>query len=100
MRAVFLVVANILREPAFQVAFVNCNDVIQEITPHSYQIAQATVNGDTPISVGLPATKEHSGHSPELPRAPMLRIKQRECSFGKVALRTSRRKPNLLRTRR
>ncbi len=33
MRAVFLVVANILREPAFQVAFVNCNDVIQEITP-------------------------------------------------------------------
>jgi hypothetical protein len=67
---------------------------------HSYQIAQATVNGDTPISVGLPATKEHSGHSPELPRAPMLRIKQRECSFGKVALRTSRRKPNLLRTRR
>src|SRR5712691_10239131 len=33
MRAVFVVVANILREPAFQVAFVNCNDVIQEITP-------------------------------------------------------------------
>src|SRR6267143_1656298 len=67
---------------------------------HSYQIAQATLNGDTPISVGLPATKEHSGHSPDLPRAPMLRIKQRERSFGKVALRTSRRKPNLLRTRR
>src|ERR1700730_14469239 len=33
MRAVLVVVANILREPAFQVAFVNCNDVIQEITP-------------------------------------------------------------------
>ncbi len=33
MRAVLAVVANILREPAFQVAFVNCNDVIQEITP-------------------------------------------------------------------
>src|SRR5260370_41823293 len=33
MRAVFVVVANILRELAFQVAFVNCNDVIQEITP-------------------------------------------------------------------
>jgi hypothetical protein len=32
MRAVLVVVANILREPAFQVAFVNCNDVIQEIT--------------------------------------------------------------------
>jgi hypothetical protein len=33
MRAVFVVVANILREQAFQVAFVNCDDVIQEITP-------------------------------------------------------------------
>ena len=33
MRAVLVVVANILREPAFQVAFVNCDDVIQEITP-------------------------------------------------------------------
>jgi hypothetical protein len=32
MRAVLVVVANILREPAFQVAFVNCDDVIQEIT--------------------------------------------------------------------
>ena len=32
MRAVFVVVANILREQAFQVAFVNCDDVIQEIT--------------------------------------------------------------------
>src|ERR1700731_1408053 len=31
MRAVFVVVANILREQAFQVAFVNCDDVIQEI---------------------------------------------------------------------
>ena len=31
MRAVFVVVANILREEAFQVAFVNCDDVIQEI---------------------------------------------------------------------
>ncbi len=33
MRAVLVVVTNILREQAFQVAFVNCNDVIQEITP-------------------------------------------------------------------
>src|SRR5690349_9699984 len=32
MRAVLVVVANILREPAFQVAFVNRDDVIQEIT--------------------------------------------------------------------
>jgi hypothetical protein len=34
MRAVLMLVANILREPPpFQVAFVNCNNVIQEITP-------------------------------------------------------------------
>src|SRR5258705_10062494 len=33
MCAVLVVVANILREPAFQVAFVNCTDVIQEIMP-------------------------------------------------------------------
>jgi len=33
MCAVLVVVANILKEPAFQVAFVNCDDVIQEITP-------------------------------------------------------------------
>ena len=33
MRAVLALVANILREQAFQVAFVNCDDVIQEITP-------------------------------------------------------------------
>jgi hypothetical protein len=32
MCAVLVVVANILREPAFQVAFVNCDDVIQKIT--------------------------------------------------------------------
>src|SRR5260370_16813458 len=33
MRAVLVVVANILRKQASQVAFVNCDDVIQEITP-------------------------------------------------------------------
>src|SRR5882762_3868763 len=33
MRAVLVVVANILSEQAFQVAFVNYNDVIQEIAP-------------------------------------------------------------------
>jgi hypothetical protein len=32
MRAVLVVVANILRELPFQVAFVNCDDVMQEIT--------------------------------------------------------------------
>ena len=32
MRAVLVVVANIVREQAFQVPFVNCDDVIQEIT--------------------------------------------------------------------
>ena len=30
MRAVLMVVANIFREEAFQVAFVDCDDVIQE----------------------------------------------------------------------
>ena len=40
--------------------------VLREKTVKGYQIAQATSNGDTPISVGLPPTKEHSGHIPEL----------------------------------
>src|SRR5947209_1648691 len=31
-----------------------------------YQIAQASTNGNEAIAVGLPATKEHSGHAPEL----------------------------------
>ncbi len=35
MCAVLVVAANILREQAFQVALVNCDDVIQEITPHT-----------------------------------------------------------------
>jgi bifunctional non-homologous end joining protein LigD len=40
--------------------------IVREKTGKGYQIAQATANGDTPISVGLPSVKEHSGHSPEL----------------------------------
>jgi bifunctional non-homologous end joining protein LigD len=40
--------------------------LLREKTGKGYQIAQATTNGDTPISVGLPACKEHSGHIPEL----------------------------------
>jgi bifunctional non-homologous end joining protein LigD len=40
--------------------------IVREKTGKGYQIAQATANGDTPISVGLPSMKEHSGHSPEL----------------------------------
>jgi bifunctional non-homologous end joining protein LigD len=40
--------------------------ILREKTGKGYQIAQATANGDTAISVGLPATKEHSGHIPEL----------------------------------
>jgi hypothetical protein len=40
--------------------------LLREKTGKRYQIAQATTNGDTPISVGLPACKEHSGHIPEL----------------------------------
>ena len=40
--------------------------VLREKMGKGYQIAQATTNGDTPISVGLPSAKEHSGHIPEL----------------------------------
>jgi bifunctional non-homologous end joining protein LigD len=38
--------------------------IIREKTGKGYLIAQATANGDTPISVGLPSVKEHSGHAP------------------------------------
>jgi bifunctional non-homologous end joining protein LigD len=38
--------------------------ILREKTGKGYQIAQA--NGDAAISVGLPVTKEHSGHTPEL----------------------------------
>ena len=40
--------------------------VLREKTGKGYQIAEATVNGNAAISVGLPPTKELSGHSPEL----------------------------------
>jgi len=40
--------------------------LLREKTGKGYQIAQATTNGDTPISVGLPVCREHSGHIPEL----------------------------------
>jgi len=40
--------------------------IIREKTGKGYRIAQATANGNTPISVGLPSGKEHSGHAPEL----------------------------------
>jgi ATP-dependent DNA ligase len=40
--------------------------ILREKTGKGYQIAQATANGNDAIAVGLPATKEHSGHTPEL----------------------------------
>lgn len=40
--------------------------IIREKTGKGYRIAQATTNSNTPISVGLPSVKEHSGHAPEL----------------------------------
>ena len=40
--------------------------IIREKTGKGYRIAQATTNGNKPISVGLPSAKEHSGHAPEL----------------------------------
>jgi bifunctional non-homologous end joining protein LigD len=43
-----------------------CDRILREKTGRGYQIAQATADGNAAISVGLPATKEHSGHTPEL----------------------------------
>jgi bifunctional non-homologous end joining protein LigD len=40
--------------------------IVREKTGKGYRIAQAKTNGNTPISVGLPSVKEHSGHAPEL----------------------------------
>jgi len=40
--------------------------ILREKTGKGYQISQASANGDAAISVGLPATKQHSGHTPEL----------------------------------
>src|SRR5271155_6026783 len=38
--------------------------IIREKTGKGYRIAQATANGNTPITVGPPSGKEHSGHAP------------------------------------
>jgi len=40
--------------------------ILREKTSKGYQIAQATANGNEAIAVGLPVTKEHSGHTPEI----------------------------------
>jgi bifunctional non-homologous end joining protein LigD len=40
--------------------------ILREKTGKGYQIVQATANGNGAIAVGLPVTKEHSGHTPEL----------------------------------
>jgi bifunctional non-homologous end joining protein LigD len=40
--------------------------ILREKVGKGYQIAEATANGNAAISVGLHATKEHSGHTPEL----------------------------------
>src|SRR5260370_6502250 len=40
--------------------------ILREKTGKGYQVAQASANGNEAIAVGLPATKEHSGHTPEL----------------------------------
>jgi bifunctional non-homologous end joining protein LigD len=40
--------------------------ILREKTGKGYQIAQAIANVNSAISVGLPASKEHSGHTPEL----------------------------------
>jgi len=40
--------------------------ILREKTGKGYQIASATTDGNEAIAVGLPTTKEHSGHTPEL----------------------------------
>jgi bifunctional non-homologous end joining protein LigD len=40
--------------------------ILREKTSKGYQISQANGNGDAAISLGLPAAKEYSGHTPEL----------------------------------
>jgi hypothetical protein len=40
--------------------------ILREKVGKGYQIAEATANGNAAVSVGLPATKAHSGHTPEL----------------------------------
>src|SRR5260370_1539723 len=40
--------------------------ILREKTSNGYQIGRATAKGNEGIAVGLPATKEHSGHTPEL----------------------------------
>ena len=40
--------------------------ILREKTGKGYQMAQASANGNEAIAVGLPATKEHSGQTPEL----------------------------------
>jgi bifunctional non-homologous end joining protein LigD len=40
--------------------------ILREKVGKGYQIAEGTANSNAAISVGLPATKEHSGHTPEL----------------------------------
>src|SRR6266403_6338243 len=40
--------------------------ILREKTSKGYQIAQATANGNEAVAVGLPVTKEHSGHTLEL----------------------------------
>jgi bifunctional non-homologous end joining protein LigD len=40
--------------------------ILREKTSKGYQISQANGNGNAAISAGLPAGKEHSGHTPEL----------------------------------
>jgi hypothetical protein len=63
MRAVLVVVANMPREQAFQVAFVNCDDVIQEITPAtSYPtLGPADLGDQLPVQTESAAVPTHHG---------------------------------------
>jgi len=52
MRAVLVVVVNILREETFQVAFVNCNDVIQENVDAAEALANRVGHGRATFGSG------------------------------------------------
>ena len=58
MRAVFVVVADVLREQPFQVAFIECDDVVQQV----------------PVGASHPALRRAIGMSVQLRRMAMLRF--------------------------
>ena len=65
--------------------------ILREKTGKGYQVAQATANGNAAIAVGLPTTKEHSGHTPELLTPIQEREAERHCYWHRMRLGGSSR---------